>query len=369
MNNLLGVYIHIPFCRGRCKYCDFVSSTGGEDAMREYVAALIGEIKFRAPSYRDYIVDTLFIGGGTPSALYLGAVKEITDALRHNFNCAIREATAECNPESLTSAKLDEYMGAGITRISMGVQSLSRDTLSALGRRHTARQAVDAAMLVVNGGLDLSCDIMLATPYQSEESAKRDIETLADIGARHISAYMLSLEQGTALAAEYGSGKYVYDDDYAADIYSAASEALCGRGFDIYEVSNWAKEGRQCQHNLKYWRRQPYLGLGAAAHSLIGNTRFYNSHDVRRYLDGADSGEYPSTAEARLSASEAEEELVMLSLRTAEGLDISAMGDAGLKYSDRARRHSAYFNIGDGRISVKKEYFPVLSRVTLLMTD
>ncbi|MDE6550269.1 MAG: radical SAM family heme chaperone HemW [Clostridia bacterium] len=369
MNNSLGVYIHIPFCSSRCKYCDFVSSTGGEDAMREYVAALKGEIQARATDYVNYTVDTLFIGGGTPSALYVGGVEEIILHLRRSFNCDFTEATVECNPESLTENKLDEYISSGVTRLSIGVQSLSDNTLSALGRRHTAPMARQAVSLAVESGLDVSCDIMLATPYQSPHSAARDAEELSDMGVSHISAYMLSLEQGTPLAREYSCGKYSYDDDCAADIYQAVADKLHEKGFDRYEVSNWAKEGKECLHNLKYWKRLPYLGLGAAAHSLIGNTRFYNSHSIEEYLEGARDSSYPVIAEAVLTDKEEEEELIMLSLRTSSGLDTSQMGKEGRRYIERARRNPRYFNTHGDKIVVKDEFIPVLSQVTLLLMD
>lgn len=304
-----GVYVHIPFCRSRCSYCGFVSSVD-EFNPHDYVAALINEIGERVSGD----VDTIYIGGGTPSILPRGLLARIFKAIREHANIASGgEITVEANPDSCTDEFLDEIKESGVNRISLGVQSLDDSQLKAVSRRHTAAQAIDAVKRIFRRGLNnVSCDIIIGLPGQTEKSLLDSVQILSDLDVSHISCYALSVEEGTPL---YKSG-YSFDDDIAADMYESAYNKLLDCGFGRYEVSNFCRNGKYCRHNVKYWTLEPYIGVGAAAHSFCDNRRSYNTSDIGRYIAGdrCEKGEIVSEKDLL-------EEYIMLGMRTAAGID------------------------------------------------
>ena len=313
--SLWGVYLHIPYCRSRCAYCNFVSGCDMSDT-DAYVKALIGETERRGGGKR---ADTVYIGGGTPSVLPRGKLKEITDAVRRSFELSKdSEISIECNPDSASKAFFDECAECGVNRVSIGLQSTSDRLLRTVGRPHDYAQfleSVNAARAV--GITNINADLMLNLPDQTVRDVTDSIDKLSALPLTHISVYGLSVEKGTPLEK---SG-YVPDEDRGADMYDAAVTALRKLGYVRYEVSNFALKGRECRHNLKYWDRSPYVGLGLAAHSFDGKyLRSFNTSDKAAYIGGNTLG---GTEE--LTNSDAAEEYIMLSLRTAKGLDLEKL--------------------------------------------
>ena len=315
-----GVYVHIPFCRSRCVYCAFCSSVD-EYLQKDYCRALVREIDERVCGE----VDSVYIGGGTPSVLERGLITEILSAVRSRANVyKDSEITVEANPDSCTDEFLDEIVSAGVTRLSLGVQSLNSDVLSRAGRRHDSDGARKAVRRALSHGLkNISCDLMIGLEGQTQSDIIRAVEELSYLGVKHISLYALSVEEGTPL---YARG-YSVDADCAADDYAAAYEKLKECGFERYEVSNFCKNGKFSRHNFGYWLRAPYIGVGASAHSFDGLIRSYNTSNIASYING-DREE----SRATVTKSEALEEYIMLGLRTARGIKFSELNALGGEY-------------------------------------
>lgn len=320
-----GLYVHVPFCRSRCAYCAFVSSVG-EYAQADYIRALEAEIAARVRGN----IDTVFIGGGTPSVLERGLLTRIFDCIRRHASLAPNaEITVEANPDSFTPDFIREATACGVNRISLGVQSLSDAVLKAAGRRHTAAQAIDAVTRATQAFGNVSCDLMLGLPEQTEEDVLCAVDTLSLTGLSHLSLYALSVEAGTPLC----KAGYAVNEDAAADWYAAAYERLKAHGFVRYEVSNFCRDGKACRHNLKYWRRAPYIGVGAAAHSFDGVARYKNTDDIKKYVAGERDEE-----KTVLSSADALEETIMLSLRTSLGADFRVLDElAGEDWKEKKR--------------------------------
>ncbi len=352
-----GLYIHIPFCRSRCSYCGFVSCVNIERA-NDYVNALTSEISQRVKGN----IDSIYVGGGTPSVLPAGLLGKIFSAVRKKADISKDcEITCEANPDSCTSEFLSEATDCGVNRISLGVQSLNDDILRAIGRRHTARVACDAVRLVLKHGINnVSCDMILGLPEQTENDVVDTVNAFADLGVKHVSAYALSVEKGTAM---YESG-YKPDDDFAADLYDVAYSELKSRGYGRYEVSNFCVDGYFSRHNMKYWTRKPYIGVGAAAHSFYGGARSYNTSDISAYSNGKTT-EQTELVDGR----QAFEEYVMLGLRTSDGINVDDYFDMGApadKYREIERLvKEGFIKIADKRISLTERAFYVMNEIIL----
>ena len=307
----VGVYIHIPFCRSKCAYCAFNSFFADTHTQKEYVNFLIKEIKsFKYDD--DIIADTIYFGGGTPSFLYQGGITAIIDALKKRFIFLPREASIECNPESVTKPKLKEYSLAGINRISIGLQSASDALLKNAGRIHTLQDFLNSVQCCQEAGFqNLSCDIMLGLPNQNIDDVIDTLNILFKLPIiKHISMYGLKPEKNTPWQ------DIVVDEDLSVDMYDAAYGLLLKNGFLRYEVSNFCKPGYECVHNIKYWKRQDYLGFGLGAHSLIDNVRYANADNLKDYYNN-------KKERLVLTKKQAKEEHIMLALRMEEGLNIT----------------------------------------------
>ena len=278
---LTGLYVHIPFCVRKCAYCDFYSLPGQAGLIEAYIDAVLVECR----TYGGMSFRTLFFGGGTPSLLGADNLTRLVNGLRSNFDLSqLDEATIEANPESATEAMLEAAVGLGFDRVSIGVQSLADAELKAVGRIHTASQAVDAIALAKKVGFqNISVDLIVGLPGQSWDSLRHSLETLVAMGISHLSLYCLSLEQGTLLAQNPPAD--LPSDDMQADLFEKAKDFLGSKGFIHYEISNFAIEGCQCLHNLNYWRGGEYLGLGPSAASHLGGKRFKNRADLKAYLE------------------------------------------------------------------------------------
>jgi oxygen-independent coproporphyrinogen-3 oxidase len=286
----LALYVHIPFCQAKCPYCDFNSFAGLEGLMAPYADALIAEMALWQEPTRNASLTTVFFGGGTPSFLPLTETERIFAALRRSFRLAPgAEITVEANPGSADSTRLAGLRRLGFNRLSLGVQSFQNDELSAsggLGRIHSAAEARQAYRAARRAGFEnVNLDLIYGLPDQRLKAWQRTLAEAITLRPEHLSLYALTLEEGTPMAADIASGRLpAPDPDLAADMYLWAGETLATAGYQQYEISNWALPGHRCRHNLVYWHNQPYLGLGAGAHSCLGGFRFATVRDPRQYI-------------------------------------------------------------------------------------
>jgi len=314
---MAGIYIHIPFCKRKCFYCDFYSVGAKNAPWREYIDTLLAELSTRAHELAGRPVTTLYIGGGTPSALPAGELSYLIDGVRDKVDMRLEECTVEVNPDDVTPALVEEYMAAGVDRVSMGVQSFSDAELTAVGRRHTAARAREAYELLRRVG-NVSIDLMFGLPGQSLDSFARSVTCALELHPEHISAYSLMWEEGTALSVMRRQGRVSEaPEGLSLDMYALLCRKLADAGYVHYEVSNFALPGRESRHNSSYWSGEPYLGLGAGAHSYDGHRlRTSNPCDVKAYMASGGGGQLRES----LSETELREEMIMTSLRTRRGL-------------------------------------------------
>ena len=283
----LALYVHIPFCKSKCPYCDFNTYEGIEPLIPSYVDALSGEIEIWGARLGRPAVRTVFLGGGTPSYLPAGSVAALLDAVRRSFDLEpMAEITLEANPDDCTVPSLRLHRASGVNRISIGVQSLDDRLLSMLGRRHDAAQAIDAHRAARAAGFEnVSVDLMYGLPGQTIGDWRRTLDALSDIAPPHASLYCLAIEKGTPMERWVDSGALPEPDpDLAAEMYETAEEAMSRRGYRHYEISNWALPGFESRHNLVYWRNEPYLGVGPGAHSYLDGVRLWNLRSPREYV-------------------------------------------------------------------------------------
>ncbi len=317
MENPIGLYVHIPFCATKCPYCDFYSVKYSSDQEQKYVDSVLTHIN----SYKNcgLTADTLYFGGGTPSLIKASNIERIINAAKDNFQLS-GEITVECNPNSTPKLKLMDYNSIGVNRVSFGMQSGVDKELHALGRTHKTDQVITAVLNAVNSGItNISLDLMLGTPYQTFDSVCNSINLISSLPVTHVSAYMLKVEENTP----YYNSKllpYCADEDTLSDIYLKTVEMLSKSGFTQYEISNFAKDGFQSKHNLKYWHCDDYLGFGAAAHSHFGNRRFCFPPNINEYISTCGTNEV-STDEKSNGA----DEYIMLNLRLTDGIDLSLL--------------------------------------------
>ena len=320
----LGIYIHVPFCRKKCEYCDFYSLGGAKDRVLadDYLYAVIRHMREASPRAVDYEVDTIYFGGGTPTFLGADSLVRILAEIYRRFNVGRDvEITFEANPDSATYRTLRRLYKAGFNRMSLGVQSDRDETLKALGRPHNfaqARQAVEDARAA--GFDNLSVDLMFGLPNQTRESWARTIQHISDFDCEHISCYGLTVQPGTPLAgyAEYAN---LPDDDTQADMYLYMVSALGDLGYEQYEISNFCRPGYACRHNLKYWTGGAYLGFGPSAASDFSGSRYTFVPDLNRYIDGIlHQGQDMLQELDAISPRERGGEYLMLRMRTAQGI-------------------------------------------------
>ena len=338
----LGVYVQVPFCQAKCSYCNFSTGVFRSELYGSYAEAVRQEILRHATLCRctglrrwqnetqQFAAETLYIGGGTPSLLDPAALARMVQAVRDAFPGPLAEVTLEADPETITEEKARAWRDAGFNRISLGAQSFDDRELKAVGRRHRRADIYAAAQALGAAGFDnLSFDLIAGLPHQTAESWQASLDALLDLAPAHISIYMLELDEGSRLGRESLAGGARYgvpalpDDDAAADFYERACEQLARRGYEHYEISNWALPGRRSLHNIKYWRREPYLGFGSGAHSFDGVERFSNLHVPTDYVaairDGRAALDHRETLDSRQSL----EEELFLGLRQLEGIDLA----------------------------------------------
>jgi len=327
-----GIYVHVPFCASRCGYCDFNTYTAtelGNSVSRDtFHRVLIDEIRYARTIAGDREVDTVFFGGGTPTLLEADALNEILAAIREEFGLADNaEVTTEANPDSVDDAKLAALRAGGFTRISLGMQSASSNVLKVLDRTHTPGSSSAMAKAARAAGFDhVNLDLIYGTPGESDDDLRRSLDEVLDSGVDHVSAYSLIVEQGTPLARKVARGEIDQpDDDVAAARYEIVDSVLRTAGFDWYEVSNWAKPGGECRHNMAYWRNTDWWGVGPGAHGHIAGERWWNHKHPATYAEAVSRGESPEADREQLTDEQRQTEAVMLGVRLAEGLPVSAI--------------------------------------------
>jgi oxygen-independent coproporphyrinogen-3 oxidase len=341
----LGIYIQVPFCRTKCTYCNFHTGVFSSGMYAPYIDGIVREIFERDALYHaagisssacrcaaELNVDTVYIGGGTPSLLAPSDLGRMLDALCGSFRCSFQEVTLEADPETIAAEKVQAWVAAGINRVSMGTQSFDDKELTAAGRLHR-REDIYAAdkILRANGIQNISFDLIAGLPHQTEESWRRTVAELIALAPEHVSIYMLEIDEGSRLGREVLNGGERYSaatiptDDSIADFYEYACAELAAAGYEHYEISNWAKPGLRSRHNLKYWKREPYFGIGAGAHSFDGAMRWANAHDPAGYSAALRAGKLPVEQKEILSEEQSLDEELFLGLRLMEGISVGAL--------------------------------------------
>ena len=362
---MLGLYLHLPFCSQHCTYCPFAIST--DLALQaEYTDALIREVQFAGVQLAarsaqmagtpvscelreletvsceltaaSRELSSIYLGGGTPSRTSLENLTRIFAAIRTRFHVAANaEISMESNPEDYVEGALQSWRSIGVNRISIGVQSFEDAELAAISRVHDRAQAIDAVRTAVESGARVSLDLMLGLPGQTGDSVRRTLDTAIDLGAGHLSLYMLDLEERTPLQVQVARGRVALpEDDLVADLYLEAIERLAAAGLEQYEISNFAREGERCVHNLRYWTRGEYLGLGLAAHSFVDGRRFANTRDIRAYIaTSPNAGDFSE----ELGPGEIQRETIFLQLRQTSGMCyedlVRLCGQEGIAWMER----------------------------------
>ena len=319
----LGIYIHIPFCASKCGYCDFYSLSGCDRQMPVYHKALIDHLLEASPGIRNYEVDSIYFGGGTPS--YYGAERllELFDVLKLNGNVRTdAEVTVECNPDSMDYKELLALREEGVNRLSIGIQAADDSLLKLLSRRHSWAQAQAAFADARRAGFDnLSVDLMYGLPTQTARDWADSLARIFELHPEHISCYALKLEEGTPMFEAYRGSPVLPDDDAQADMYSYAAQMLERYGYRQYEISNFAAPGFESRHNLKYWRLDDYMGFGPGAHSSVGSLRYSFVRDLRQYTYGVTRKVSIIDEYEEIDPLERSVEYLMLSMRTSRGVE------------------------------------------------
>jgi oxygen-independent coproporphyrinogen-3 oxidase len=315
-----GVYVHIPFCAARCDYCDFATWTDRAHLIDEYVDACVADLAHRAAAGYPSAT-SVFFGGGTPSLLAARQLVRILDAIDRAPGA---EVTVECNPDSVDAAKLDAYLAAGVNRLSFGVQSMTPHVLAALNRTHDPANVTRAVALARRAGFErINLDLIYGTPGESLADWRTTLTGALELDVPHVSAYALTIEPATPLGRRVAAGAAAPDDDHQADAYLLADEMLTAAGLEWYEVSNWARPGEECRHNLLYWSEGEYLGIGCAAHGHTDGRRWWNVRTPERYAAAVRAGASAEAGAERLEPIPRAEEACALALRTRAGSTVA----------------------------------------------
>ncbi len=364
----IGLYIHIPFCKKKCNYCDFVSF-GGELSLYEksYTQALIDEIR-EYRSEEKIKVDSIFFGGGTPSLLSVDSFEKILSELKYTFDILPNaEFTIETNPKTVTEEKLSAYVKGGVNRISIGLQTYHENELKILGRIHNFDEFLSSYNLCRGYGINnINVDLMYGIPEQTLASFKRTLCEVISLSPAHVSAYGLILEEGTPLFEKRESLFFPSEDD-ECEMYYMATELLAEAGYSHYEISNYAKSGFECRHNLKYWKNEEYIGIGLAAHSYFGSKRYSNPTGFSEYFS-PQRKEYG--IEEYIDIDAKAYEYAMMHLRLAEGFSLKEYGELFLTSFAKGKENlisafqaGGYINFANGRISLTEKGFYVSNTI------
>jgi oxygen-independent coproporphyrinogen-3 oxidase len=415
--NKIGIYIQVPFCQTKCTYCNFHTGVVSSGRFAPYVDAVCREVRgwrrFQeeagirwgsGPSKLGVneqrvtsgereeggaspsptgglagVVDTVYFGGGTPSLLDPGLLQRMMAAIRETFEVELSEVTLEADPETVDGVKAAAWVAAGINRVSFGVQSFSDKELVAAGRMHRRADIYRAAGILREAGIrNISFDLIAGLPFQTRDSWRESLEELGKLEPEHVSVYLLEVDEGSRLGLEIlqngkrYSAEAVPGDDEMVEFYERACAFLGERGYHHYEISNWARQGFESRHNLKYWRREAYLGFGAGAHSFSGTQRWANAHDAAEYVGAIESGRLPAEQLEAVTRESALEEELFLGLRQLDGIDVGriereygvglATRFEGLQAAGLLERDGDVVRLAPERLSISNEVFVELMR-------
>ncbi len=365
---MAGIYIHVPFCKSKCTYCDFASFPKEIGKTESYFACLYREIEGRAKQYPKTVVDTIYIGGGTPSVVdakfILGAIRQVKKFFTVKKDA---EITIELNPGTVDKEKIDEYKKVGINRFSIGLQTGFDDQLKRLNRIHTAKDFLLCCNLLK--GENLSADVLIGLHDQTAEQVKKTIDLALAGGVKHISVYALTPEVGTPIYTDYLNGELLSDDE-VADIYDQTVNYLKEKGFSRYEVSNFCLDGYRSRHNLNYWKRGEYIGVGVSASSFMDGYRFTNTFKIDEYLNAVIFNKNPEISRDEITGDDAEFEFIMLGLRTSDGISISEFNrlfnlDFKVKYADALKKKAQFLNLDGDKLTILDEYLYVQNDIIM----
>ena len=362
---MAGIYIHIPFCKSRCVYCDFYSTTSLTLGQR-YVDVVCKEMEKRAKTYDGKVVETVYLGGGTPSQLSETLLRQLFECLYQTYDISTEaEVTMECNPDDVTEAFARMISLLPVNRVSMGAQTFSQERLLFMRRRHTAEQVKEAVERLRKAGIqNISIDLMYGFPNETMAEWECDIQEAVSLDVEHLSAYALQYEVGTPLYKMLKRGEVTeIDEELERQMYFQLIDTLSEAGFEHYEISNWGKPGYHSRHNSNYWNQTPYIGLGAAAHSFDGKNRQWNVADIRQYMEGMEKGE-PCVEYEELTPDNHYNEIVMTALRTSKGLSLDNLSPV---YADYCLRQAKRF-IDDGLLAMDNKNLR-LTRKGLFVSD
>src|SRR5437867_1290940 len=401
MMEKLGIYVQVPFCQTKCTYCNFHTGVVATSRFAPYVEAVCREIRGHRELLRaagvdwragfagkahsqewlcqEDAADTVYIGGGTPSLLDPAHLQKILDAIRETFAGNLEEVTLEADPETVEAEKAVAWARAGINRVSFGLQSFTDKELIAAGRMHRRADIYRAVPILREAGIrNISFDLIAGLPHQTKVSWRQSLEELAALAPEHVSVYLLEVDEGSRLGKELLAGGTRYSaaavpsEDEMAEFYEMAQEKLGAAGYRHYEISNWAKPGFESKHNLKYWKREPYLGFGAGAHSFSGTQRWANAHDAAAYVSAVESGRLPVEQLESVTAEQALEEELFLGLRQLDGIDVAQLEQAydvplsarfdALAGAGLVEREGTTVRLAPARLSISNEVFVELLR-------
>ena len=365
-----GVYVHIPFCAHRCHYCDFNTYEGLDALHAPYVAALIADVQRTAVSGRP--ATSVFFGGGTPTLLPAGDLARILAAVRATVGIAPdAEITVEANPETVDEDYFELLLAAGCNRVSIGVQSLAPGVLAALGRTHSAERAIAAIEAAHRAGFtDVNADLIYGSPWEKDEDWQRSLDGVIATEPEHVSAYALTVESATPLATMVATKRVPdVDPDVQAERHAVADVALGAAGYERYEISNWARPGHACAHNLVYWSAGEYIGFGAGAHGYVEGTRYWNVRLPRDFIAAVTSGATTRAGEECLGEDARAGEALMLALRLTSGVDLEAFAVRFGQTSVDRRRGSIATLAERGLLEIRDNHVQLTSRGTMLANE
>lgn len=321
----LGIYVHIPFCKQKCSYCDFISYCDKNDLIEKYIKALKQEIK--NSSVNEYEISTIYIGGGTPSYIESKYISEILKTIKQKYNISRNvEITIEVNPGTATKEKLRDYVEAGINRISIGLQSCNNNLLKMIGRIHTYEEFLSTYKLAREVGFkNINVDLMIGLPNQTLDDVKKSLEEISKLNPEHISVYSLIVEEGTPIEKKIADGQLkLPNEELEREEYWEVKKFLESLGYKHYEISNFAKTGYESKHNLNCWEQKEYLGFGAAAHSYMKKTRYSNTENIEKYINQEMQSKQLHIVHEVQKEEEQKKEYMLLGLRKIDGVQISS---------------------------------------------
>ena len=365
---MAGLYLHVPFCKQKCTYCDFASFPKEIGKAESYFACLYREIEGRSKQYPKAIIETIYIGGGTPSVV---PSKFIAGAIRQIKKCFTvkkdAEITIELNPGTVDEQKIKEYKSVGVNRFSIGLQTGYDDQLKRLNRIHTAKDFLLCCNMLK--GENISADILIGLHDQTLEQVKKTIDLAIAGGVSHVSVYALTAEVGTPIYTDYLNGELLSDDE-VADIYDGVVEYLKEKGFDRYEVSNFAKNGLRSRHNMNYWKRGEYIGVGVSASSFMENRRFTNTFKIDEYMNAVIYNKSPEISSDDIGYEDAKFEFIMLGLRTSDGIDIEKFNaefnaDFKKEYKDVLSKKAQFLELDGNVLKIQEKYLYVQNDIIL----